>query len=140
MGRKPCRERRFLAVRGLVFPPCVFVAFSLKIVIYSISSTLPFGLFSHILSCRGECVVGRDSDYIVVLRARVSGKLDSQVDGPYEGSMRAHQQGSHRTCVSDYMMGDRGGRYAPAARRSLSPSSPSFKAILLNAKSLAERR
>ena len=30
-----------MAVRGLVFPPCVLVTFSLEIVIFSISSTLP---------------------------------------------------------------------------------------------------
>ena len=84
-------------------PSCSFLLLRPRcsLAIYSISSTLPFGWFSHILSCRGECVVGRDSDYIVVLRARVSVELASQVDGPYEGSMRAHQQGSHRTCVSD---------------------------------------
>ena len=56
---------------------------------------------SHIFSCRGECVPGRDSGYLVACRAYARVKLASQVDGPYEGSMRAHRQGSHRTCVSD---------------------------------------
>ena len=151
MRRKPCHERRFFAIRGLVFSPlrlCNFLSknchffhfkhpplrsvllslfwhglvpsgssfwvpcgfpragfassslrkliglmkatnlahlavFTLLLLLcysapgfplpfFSISSTLPFGRFSHILSCRGECVVGRDSDYIVLLRARVS--------------------------------------------------------------------
>ena len=35
--------------------------------------------------CRGECVLGRDSGYLVAFRAHVSVKLASQVDGSYKG-------------------------------------------------------